>query len=283
MSFVKRDITLTLSLGTGDLGEGPPVVVKIEGLRCSVLIEKLGAASLSTAIIRVYGLTQSLMNRVSSLWVPMPDFRDNRIVIEVGDAVSGMNLAFEGGLQRAMINPEIPGASLSMMAMTAYKWKAKPAAALSFPGPTDAATIIAQIAATMGYGFQNNGVRVILSNPYLPGTAVTQLFAVQDAADFEMTIDDKVIAIWPKNGKRGSGVTVVSAQTGMAGYPTYDGSSIELKTLYNPGLLFGGGINVESLIPPARGVWYIWHLVHNLQTQTPGGNWFSEISARRSI
>ena len=47
------------------------------------------------------------------------------------------------------------------------------------------------------------------------------------------------MAIAPKSGARGSLVPVISAATGMVGYPVYSGpGTVNVKALYNPTVQF---------------------------------------------
>jgi hypothetical protein len=86
------------------------------------------------------------------------------------------------------------------------------------------------------------------------------------------------MAIVPKSGARGSLVPVISAATGMVGYPVYTGpGTIRAKSLYNPTVQFLGKIQIDSIIKPATGIWRVVQLSHSLEAQVPNGDWFTDI------
>jgi hypothetical protein len=67
MAFVRRKINLTLELGTGAFGESGTNTVTVSGLRVQANIEHAGGVSMGVASVRIHGLTQSLMNQLSSV------------------------------------------------------------------------------------------------------------------------------------------------------------------------------------------------------------------------
>ena len=75
--------------------------------------------------------------------------------------------------------------------------------------------------------------------------------------------------------------TKVSPSTGMRGYPAFTSSGIEVTTLFNPTLQYGGNIQVESQLTPACGTWNIYNLAHELESEIPSGKWFTTLSASK--
>lgn len=146
-------------------------------------------------------------------------------------------------------------------------------------GQADVATIMKSLADQMGFAFENNGVQVQLSNPYFPGTALAQAKACARAADISMTIDRGTLAIWPKFGFRADpdGPPLISAATGMRGYPRYSSNGIEVATLFNPRIKPGGQIQVQSQLQMACGTWLVSNATHVLESETPNGQWFTGI------
>lgn len=281
MSFVRRKIDVTIGLGQGSFGEGGYNTVKLTGLRAQVTVEKLGSPGTSSAQVRIYGVPQTIMNQVSSLWEPLPRFRDNTVLIEAGDDAGGMSVVFAGGILTAWTDIQPPDGSLVLYGLTAYKAAMKPVVPSSYPGPVDATLVMSGLAALMDLKFENNGVSgIILSSPYFAGPALLQARECADAADIEMTVDDTTLAIWPKGGARGGAIPLIAPGKGLVGFPSYNGNGISLKTEYNPSLMFGGKIQVQSSIQAACGLWNVWHLVHDLSSETPGGPWFSEIDGK---
>ncbi len=130
----------------------------------------------------------------------------------------------------------------------------------------------------MGRVFENNGVDVVLQSPYLPGTLVQQLDAVRNAADIDIYTDADVIAITPHLQPRRTPEVRINPRSGLVGYPTIDTAGVQLQTLFNPAYRFGGPVTIEDTdIPRANGRWFIYSLDHYLESERPGGSWFSQL------
>jgi len=279
VSFVTRRIDVTIALGEGNFGNTGANTVKLQNLRVSCQIQRSGLPGADTANVKIYGISLSLMNQLSQLGAVTTYLRNNRILIEAGDADAGMSTAFNGTIDWSAASiDEQPYAFLEVAAFTGILPALKPAAATSFQGSADAADVIQGIAKRMGYGFENNGVSVQLGTPYFSGSARQQLLTCINAANIYGYIDDvkKVIAIWPIGGSRAGSIPLVSVESGMVGYPRFSDFNIALRTRYNPSLTMGGDFTVKSTLTGANKKWTVNQLGHNLESQIPGGAWFSD-------
>ncbi len=131
----------------------------------------------------------------------------------------------------------------------------------------------------MGLSFENNGVSVIFPKAYYWGSALSQVRDVINDAGIEWNQGDNgVLAIWPKGGSRGGAVPLISKDTGLIGFPYPSGNGLlGLRTIFNPQINFGAKINVDSTITPAKGIWTVCSLMHDLESETPNGAWFSAL------
>ena len=284
--FAKRAIDLIIQLGHGDYGASGYDEVRITGLRVSVSISKVMMPGYSEAEIRIFGLSQSLMNRLSTLGkLSDKNARDNVVTVLAGDAASGMATVFRGTLQTAYADLQgAPDVSFNMMAYGGLLAALKPVPAISYKGAADVAVILAGLARSMTppFTFENSGVSgVILSDPYFPGSAREQIRRCVEAAGVQALIDEDnhVLAVWPKGGSRGGAIPTISASTGMVGYPAYWESGVAITTLHNPSIRVGGPILVQSEITPACGKWVVLEMSHTLESETVGGAWFTQIKA----
>jgi hypothetical protein len=150
---------------------------------------------------------------------------------------------------------------------------------ISFKGSVDAALVLSGIASQMGYSFENSGVTGSLSNPYYPGTPKEQLSKVCRDVHCQSDVDDgkKVIAVWPKGKARDGEIVLVSKDTGLVGYPAFSQAGIQFRTLFNPSIVFGRHIRMESQLGPANGRWKVNALAHRLESNVPGGQWFTDV------
>jgi hypothetical protein len=281
MTFVRRRVSLTFQLGTGTFGESGTNTVTVEGLRVQAHIDKVFGPGMGEAQIRVHGLTPSLMNQLSSLNQATMATRRNTIIVLAGDDISGMSTVFQGQIQvsQIMLNTA-PDTALMVLAQAGAFAAVQNVPPSSYPGSANAAVIMSNLAFLMGYAFENNGVSVQLATPYFPGSPREQAQRCAEAGKFEWVIDDGTLAIFPIGGTRGGSIPLISPETGMVGYPNYSTSvyGIELTTLFNPLLRPGGKVQVKSGLEVANGTWQVFNMSHELQSEDPGGQWYTRFS-----
>lgn len=306
-SYVQRAITVSITLGEGSFGQSGQNTVKLQGLRVSASIQKAGYPSLDSAVIRVYGLPPSIMQSLSTLGVATLMVRQrNTVLVEAGDTVNGMSTVYTGYIINAWQDySEIPETSLNIVGNGGGDQAVLPVAPLSQPTSFDVATVLSGIATNMGWKFESSGVQVQLPPGYYPGSALEQCHAIARDANINLYADTGTspitLAIWPKLGTRGGQIPLISAMTGLIGYPKYESSGISFKTIFNPNLRVGGNIQMQSTVGQApttvgpgqavpagtqsggpNGLWCITGpLVYDLASQMPAGPWFCEVQAVR--
>lgn len=282
MSFVQRALGFSFSLGTGSFGgSGASTITPPAGLWATVQVNKNGTPSMNQAQIKIFGMELSIMNQLSRIGVNPTQVRNNVVTVMAGDVGGTMSLAFAGGIKECWPDFSNPTeAALIVEAYTGLVANMKPVAPSSFSGTVNVATIMQQLAGQMGYTFENNGVSVQLSNPYLPGTARAQALAAADAANIYVIFDDDngIMAILPRSSARGGLSPTISPAEEMNGYPTYVGpGQLALKTQYNPQIRFMGNVQVQnSVVSGANGTWRVTSLMHDLSTM-PEGPWFTTV------
>jgi hypothetical protein len=159
----------------------------------------------------------------------------------------------------------------------------KPVSPTTFPGSVSVGTALQSIAEKAGLTTENNGVLKILASPYFDGTAWTQLLSLVRMADVFGFVDGvkKLVAIWPKNGSRTGGETIISPETGMIGYPQFQTVNILVRTLFSPEIKSGIGqqITVQSQLTAADGKFIVMTVTLELASELPDGPWESVIEA----
>lgn len=283
--FLQRIINVSVSLGTGTNGEDGTQTTTFYGARVLAQIEKSGAPGASFASIRIFGLNLDHINQISSLGQYSYRTRNNTVTLNVGDAVNGIATAFFGVIFDAYADfNAMPEVSFNIEAQSALIDQLKPVSPSSFSGSVDVAVMLSGLATQQNYAFENNGVSVIIPNAYYWGTARDQAYAMAQAANIYLVFDDvnKVLAIWPRDGHRGGAVPLISPDTGLVGYPSFVSNGLGFRVLYNPSLVFGALVQIQSSIPAACGYWIINRLSHRLESQEPGGAWFSDVEGYRN-
>ena len=284
--FVERLLSFSFTLGSGAFAGTASNTVSVSGLRATATVHRAGLPARGTATMRIYGLSQSLMQQLSSLGVPNWYARKNTVTILAGDAVSGMSSVFSGQITAAWADYSgAPEVGFNVNADSGYIERLAAIPATSVQGPADVAGLISGIAEQIGYAFENNGVSgLYLSNPYYFGTGIEQARAIAEHAGIGLSVEDtptNALAIFPlSKGRSSQMIPLVSANTGMVGYPEFAGGiQISLRSVFNPAFRWMGSVQVKSLAnPQANGLWQVWSLTHSLATLLPDGDWFSDIS-----
>lgn len=281
MAFAKRIINLQFTLGQGDFGTAGQDTVTLEGLRCSVEIAQAGGASQAQLDLRVWGMKLEQMNKLTVLnKLAYDDVHQNTVTVMAGDSEGGVAVCFRGVIQEAWVDGRQPAEMVfQVTAFSGLYERTKPVPPTSYNGFVDIATVVSGIATQMEMSFENSGVTGQIASPYLPGDLGSQLNKICTAAGCEYTIDDinGVVAIWPKGQARDGEAVVVSADTGLIGYPAFTQNGIQFTTIYNPNLVFRRSVNIQSVITPASGSWSIAAVSHILESEMPGGAWETSV------
>lgn len=281
MSFARKRIDLTISLGTGQFGETGANTVTLTGLRIKADVREYGGDAMPQVQLRVYGLPLAMINQLTAIGpVNSAVLFHNSAQIAAGDEGSALTTLYSGNIWKSWGEfngmPDVP---LNIIAVGGLAASLKPVAASSYPGAADVGTIMQSMAKTAGLNFVNNGVSVQLSNPYFPGTALAQIRECAQAADINFAIDVGTLQIWPKGGARNIGIPTISPETGLVGYPTLSSNELLLTTLFNPLVKIGGVVQVQSSLQVACGQWIVQQISHSLESETPDGQWFTHIVA----
>lgn len=278
MSFSERSITVQFELANGQF-EGGGNTAKVEGLRTQVQITATGGPSQSAMSMGIWGMPLSVMNQLSTIGTQYAQRNQNGITVLAGDD-SGQSVVFEGVIFNAFVDQQdMPDGCLRVVATPGAYQSVVPAAPISIKGSADAAGIMSQIAGKMGLQFENNGVSVKLSNPYYAGTPWGQALAVAADGNFNMIVDKGVLAITPPGKSRSGDAVLISADTGMQGFPAFVQNNILVTALFNPAVKNQGLIQVQSLLSPANGEWQVLKLDYLLESQMPHGRWDMMIEA----
>jgi hypothetical protein len=266
----KKRLRFTITLANGDR-------LTLEGFRAAADIEKAGGMQMGTLRARIYGVSMSDMNAVTTLqW--RPDFtRPNTIEVVAIDGDSE-TLVFAGNIVNAWGDYRgMPDVFLHVQAQAAYFHQQRPIPPFSVSGGIDCALVMKRIADGLGLAFENNNVNVTITDIYLAGNLVDQAREVSLAGDFDYYIDDKVLAITNRYEPRVDYVAEISPESGLVGYPTFDSIGVTIEALFNPAVTFGGKVNLRTDIARASGSWTVVSLSHHLEAEKPNGAWHSVI------
>ncbi len=262
MSFSQRLITVTVQLAPNTGTNQPNKFVEtggdtvtLSGSRTSVRIQNSGAPADCNAQVKIWGMTPSLMNQLSTLGLVFNLVPKNQLTIQAGTMGPGgtPNLAtvFTGTVWAAYgdysAQPDVPFIFECLSYAADAVLSVPPS---SFPGSANVSDIMSGLARQMNLGFENNGVSSTLANAYFSGAAKVQAQKCADAAGISWGIvQGNVLAIWPRGGNRNTPNMPVIApppEGDMISYPAFTQQGIVVKTLFDPTISFGSLIKVNS-------------------------------------
>ncbi len=275
----KKQLRFVVTLGSDNpkFDEAGADQIILQGYRATATCENAGWVQMGELRAEIFGMSQSDMNAITSYPLRITEATRNKIVVYAIDGKQE-SVVFAGNMVKAWPDySRMPDVCFRIQAQAAYSSALQTVAPRSFKGGGKVADIMRQIATSMGLVFENSGVNVMLSDVYLANTDLEQARDLAKAAGIELNIENNVLSIWPKGSYRNALIPLVSADTGLVGYPSFDGTFLRFDTLYNPSFITGGLIKVESDNLAAKGQWQILKMAHRLESEKPGGAWFSSV------
>lgn len=275
MSYQKRKITVNFTLSEDDFGDGNDSLT-ISGLRVEAQIDNAGGVSGSTLYAKIYGMKESDMNKCCTYAQVYGVIKNIAVTMTAGDEASGMSQVFQGTIFNGLIDyNEAPNVPLVIQAKSGFVEQILPAASNSSPGSTNVASMIEAIAKSIDFGFTNNGVNTSLSNHYSWGSPVEQIRDIARAAGIDLSIENRIVSIWPTGGVKDNQMVHLSPSEGLVGYPTYLGYGYSITAIFTPDIVRGRRLRLLSASPRANGDLYIQAVSHLISSEIPGGPWFT--------
>lgn len=284
-SFTVKQLRVTLILaGTNQVFPGTnDNTLVLTDLRVSATVQ--GVARLSTqADIRVWGMRRDDMDALTVAWANPPVVRDHIVILDANSG-DGWTQVFRGTILEAQ--PEytgMPNVSFRLQAITGYYQKINPAPPTSYPNSVAIATVVKDLAQRMGFAFEDGGATGSLSSPYFAGTLYDQLQQACNAAGSDFYVQGDTILITKQGLPRNvQPVVRLTPTSGLIGYPSYQRAGLMVSCIFNPAILCGSPLEVESKVPSATGRWYPYSLEHSLDSRTTKGQWQSNLFCLRVI
>lgn len=279
-SFTLKTIRLSITLGKGNFSGGGNTKT-IEGLACEVAITKPGLPEKNSASVKVWGLKYEDMAQLTMLAFRPLELQRNLISIYAGEQDSKLSLAFSGAIISAFADFNAsPDVAMQFEADTGTYAQQIAEPVLTTKGEAPADSLFASFAKSAGFTYVNEGVTASVKNAWIPGSPMDKAEKLARDIGCELIVDDDALIVMTAGQARKGNAVLLNKETGLIGYPTFNQDGISCRCLYNPDLIYGGLIKVESIVPRASGTWRITKLTHNLAAYVPGGgNWESQIEA----
>lgn len=290
-SFTEKKLRATLILaGTNAVFPGTNSnTLVIENLRMSAQIQAV--ARLSTqAELKIYGMRQTDMNALTVAWANPPVVLDNVVIIEANDTGkdTGWTQVFKGTIIEAQPDySSQPDVGFALSAMTGYYQKINAAVPISYPEDTTVGVIVADIVALMGDPWTlvlGEGIDAVIQNAYYWGTLWDQLAQACADGNCDFYIQgDEILVVKAGEPRNTVSAAFLSAQTGLISSPIFERSGLAVNALFNPAFLCGTPVQIESTVPNATGRWFPYALFHTLDSNVPGGAWFTQMKCLRVL
>ena len=279
-SFSIKTIQIAVTLGKGAFGEGGNTKT-IEGLACEATVQKPGLPEKNSASIKIWGLPYEDMAQLTMLAFKPLESQHNLIDVKAGDKGGSLALVFQGEITSAFADfNAAPDVCMEFEADTGNYPQQIASPVATVKGEAKADRLFSQFAKVAGYTFKNEGVTSSVQNAWFPGSPIAKMTKLARDIGCELIIDDGGVIVLPAGQARSGNATLLTKDTGLIGYPTFNQDGISCRCLFNPDLIYGGLIKVESVVPRATGVWRITKLTHHITAFIPGGgNWESQIEA----
>lgn len=298
MSFIERKIDVRIALN-GDTFDGSNDTLLLQGLRVQATIQStMGGATpfMSNAQLRINGMRESDMAKLSTLGLAAGLYQRNRIEVLAGDDAAGMSMVFNGVINAGSVDYNaMPDVGVDLVASTTLAAQMSVVAGTSYKGVMNVATMLQAIAsnASPPMSFINAGVTATLSNHAVGGSTWDQIKDICNAAGISYGIahSPETLIIFPKGGSRDDTVISIDPSTGLVGYPMYSVRGIDIVSEFNPNIVWGRKLKVTSSTPKpgpgapirqigpapigASGTFDVIDVVHDLSAQIPGGPWFT--------
>ena len=282
--FVQRYLTAIIGIGTGVEGSVQGGIYTFSNHRISVDIIAWGGETQGQATLRIYGLSKSLMNTLTTIGPIMTEILyKNSVQILAGTDPNNLTTVFNGSIQTANADYNAaPDVVFEITAISAAVAAMAPAVSTSPPANTVVSidSLMHNWANLLKWGYLNVDVSTVVQNVTYNGSILDQIKACAYANDIDYSTDNLTLKIKNRFSSYPSDVPIISPTTGMVGYPRFSSNGLSVKSLFLPSALLGGQIQIKnSSVSAANGFWTTFAIQHELESLMPNGKWFTTLEA----
>lgn len=283
----RRRINVDLELANNQqfAGQGGTNIIRLNGLRVKADIKKIGQFGEGwQASLRIYGMLEEDMNALSVLSFNSTAVELNKIRVSAGDD-NGLAQVFSGHIVNGWIDyANTPDVCFVIDAMPDYYNRLRASKPTSFKDNEALSKVMGDLASKMGYKLNNNKVNIRLQKGYFDNSFFKQAENIARQTNTVMIIEDEILTITPigvalDNGS--AGIPVISPDTGLVGYPTFNKEGISFNSLFNPAIRYYHNVRVETRQKPILGEWTVIGVQYQLESEVADGAWFCQVDAKR--
>jgi hypothetical protein len=255
----------------------------LSNLRVTATVQAVARLAVQ-ADISIYGMLRADMDALTVAWANPPIVRDHIVILEANSG-DGWTQVFKGTILEAQPDYQsAPDVFFRLQAITGYFQKINAAAPNSYQGAVKIGAVVADLAGKMGFTYTDGGATGVLNSPYLSGSLFDQLQQACQAAQADFYIQGDTILVTPQGLPRKQQPSLVlNADSGLIGYPSYERAGLNVVAIFDPAILCGSPIDIQSIVPSASGRWYPYSTQHLLESKMPDGAWFSKMFCLRVL
>lgn len=250
-----------------------------------VIRVSIGGGRFGNARVQVHGVPLAAMNNIARLWqLPMQIQTQDVLAIDIFNNSNYVPF-FSGVVSWAGVNGgALPDVTLDIEANAAYGLSQTTPAPYSATGTQTLQNVLQGIlqGSQFALDYAPSMPALTVTNPRYSGSTMDQIAACLRA--FPQVAYNVVLSrlrVYPANQPLGADPILISPATGMRNAPVYSSSAVTLETLFDPRLVPGQAIQIDSEFVLAGGAqWIAMVLNHTLEPNKPKGVWTTSLAAR---
>lgn len=256
--------------------------ISISNVKATVSCQSSGNLFGTQVSVSIFGLGLDMLAALSSKAMGLFGTDTERISMKIFVEKTAI---FVGYMTSSIANMNsVPNSALMITATASADLQNKPASPFSFSGPTAVSDVINAICKAGGYNPYIIGLDgVVTSNPHYEGSVFDQLQALCDDLNIAMSITPPSISFWPQKSTRDDVKPLISPEYGLIGYPIFSNGGVMFQSQFSTLLTTGRGIELQTSLPHASGVYKLTSVTHELSSWFDDGPWHSICIANRQI
>lgn len=289
--LVARRARVTVSVtrpnvGAGDVADGESVsTYAFEQHRMTIQVVQ-GGAQFGNAKVQIFGVNMDAMNNIARLWLEVlsPSNTDT-LTVDVWDGANFIPF-FSGVITWSAINAGgAPSVALEIEANSAMIAMNTVATPYAQDTPVGLESALSTILGPTGLvvEFAESVPELQFQKAHFIGTPMDQAAALMGYyPELTWYVNLQRFIVRPVNAPLGGDPIPVNKTTGMVGYPTYSTSGVSVAMLFDARVRPGLALDIQTTEFEFinRTKWVAAVLQHNIQPNTPGGDWLTHVAAQ---
>lgn len=284
MTYQLRNIGVTISLANGSFSSDKTQnTLYLDNCRCLATSSATGGVSGFTLEMSLYGLSMEQMGIIAGTGFRFFQPKGNMVKVEANGVVffEGMIVWSRPDYNQA---PDIP---LNISAIASPNTINEVITDTHIQGDISLKALLATVGAKVGLTAIQCSVDMTLTNITLKGSAAQQLNWLRGALSRQQVYIDtdfNSISAYQGNTTTDSDPIILSADTGMIGYPTPNEIGLSCGMIYSPAVKMNKKIRLTTAVPNLSGDWIVTYGTgHSISSWVENGPWFTNLMLFKGV